>query len=58
MTGEVYFESANTRKRYAVIGFDEARKKVRLKSEDGFEFDETYNPEMFRQMGYELKQGA
>lgn len=53
---EVFFEHLKTKKRYAVVRFDKDHGKVRLKGESGLEFDERYNPDMFRQMGYTLKQ--
>jgi hypothetical protein len=53
---EVFFENERTKKRYTVIQFDKEHGKVRLKGESGLEFDEKYKPDMFKQMGYTLKQ--
>lgn len=54
---QVFFEHAKTHKKYTVVQFDQAHGKVRLRGESGMEFDEKYKPEMFKQMGYELKRG-
>jgi hypothetical protein len=51
-----YFESANTKVRYEVVRFD--GEKVVLRGPSGLEFAEKFKPDMFRQMGYTLKQGA
>jgi hypothetical protein len=52
---EAVFESAKTHKKYAVVKFDREAGKVTLRGESGTEFTEKYKPELFRQMGYELK---
>jgi hypothetical protein len=54
---EAYFENEKTHKKYTVVKFDKEQGKVRIRGEAGFEFDERYNPALFRQMGYTLKIG-
>jgi hypothetical protein len=49
----VFFESSKTRKKYEVVKF--SGEKVTLRGESGLEFDEKFNPDMFKQMGYTLR---
>jgi hypothetical protein len=53
---EVFFESAKTHKRYTVVKWDKEANKVTLKGESGLEFEEKFKPDLFKQMGYTLKQ--
>lgn len=52
---EVYFENEKTGKKYLVLKFDREAGTVRLKGPQG-EFDEKYDKEHFKKLGYTLRQ--
>jgi hypothetical protein len=55
---ELYLVNDKTGKKYKILKFDQAAGKVRLRGEQGIEFEEKYDKETFKKLGYELKQGV
>lgn len=54
---DLYLVNDKTGKKYKILKFDQAAGKVRLVGEQGIEFEEKYDKETFKKLGYELKQG-
>lgn len=54
---KLYFRNVNTGKRYEVVKLDKAAGKVTLKGATAT-FDEVYDKDRFKRMGYVLEQGT
>lgn len=52
---EVAFVNEKTGKAYKVVKFDREAGKVTLVGEQGVEFTEKYDKELFQKLGYTLK---
>lgn len=50
---KLYLENEKTKNRYEIVSLDKENGKVTLRSGDTT-FDEVYNPEAFKRMGYKL----
>jgi hypothetical protein len=53
---EVMFINNKTGKKYKVLKFDRDTGRVRLVGERGVEFEEKFDKELFKRLGYELQQ--
>ncbi len=58
MAAEIAFINEKTGKRYTVVSFDKEGGTVTLKGDQGVEFTENYDKELFRRLGYKLEQVA
>lgn len=54
---EMFFVNDKTGKKYKILQFDQAAGKVKLRGENGIEFEEKYDKETFQRLGYQLKTG-
>lgn len=57
MAVELYFENAETKRRYKVVSFDKEAGTVTLIGPHNMPFTEKFSKERFQEMGYQLKQG-
>ncbi len=50
----LYLQHQKTARRYQIVRIDRTRNVIQLRSEAGTEFEEPYDKDRIKQMGYEL----
>jgi prolyl oligopeptidase PreP (S9A serine peptidase family) len=53
MAKKAYLKSTKTGEEYEIVKQNKEQKKIWLKDKDGVIFDETFDPERLKKMGYE-----